>query len=156
VNKPDIEALLASDDSNSSVIDLDNYLGELCAYGENPGALTKPQLLFYLNQQLEREVNNGGFHQFFFNSTGDYSYETIESLKAIGATYTCDLVRAAIDEFPNSSIPEDIIVRRQLMIELWPDSENEKWNELDTKFFEYKDDLNELNLKYVAANRAEF
>ncbi len=69
--------------------------------------LTEPQKLFYLNQNLEREVNNGGFHQYFINSSGDYSHETIQSLKSIGATTTALILQRATDQFPNKTVPKD-------------------------------------------------
>jgi hypothetical protein len=50
---------------------------------------------------LEREVNNGGFDQFFVNSSGDTSLETITALKRVGADHTADLVRRAVLVFPN-------------------------------------------------------
>jgi hypothetical protein len=34
---------------------------------------------------LEAEVNNGGFHQYFYNSAGDNTAEAIRALEEIGA-----------------------------------------------------------------------
>ena len=87
---PNLENILSSDDTNGSIIDLDNIIGELCEYGDDYEKLTEPQLLFYLNQNLEREVNNGGFNQYFSNSSGDNAHETLLSLKAIGAEKNAD------------------------------------------------------------------
>ena len=39
-----------------------------------------------LVEAVEDEVNNGGFHQFFYNNAGDNTEETIQALEAIGAT----------------------------------------------------------------------
>lgn len=155
MTKPDIEALLSSDDKNFSVIEIDNYLGELCNYGSNYERLTQPQAVFYLNQQFEREINNGGFDLFFTNSTGDHAHETIQSLKEIEAYYTAELLQSAIDQFPNSNVPKDVIERRKLILESWADG-NERWNELDSLFYKYKDNLNELNLEYVSKNQDKF
>lgn len=83
-----LEELLNSDDTNSCIIDLDNFIGELSDYGDNMAVLTEPQKNFYLNQSLEREINNGGFNQYFINSCGDYAHESINSLKLIGANHT--------------------------------------------------------------------
>lgn len=156
MEKPDIDALLALKDSNKAVIKLDDYLGGLCNYGEEIEVLTPPQKNFYLNQQFEREINNGGFEQFFFNSTGDYAHETIRSLTVIGAAHAAKLLTEAINEFPDSTVFKETETRRKIMLELWPDSDNGIWQELDDLFYEYKDDLNTLNLSYVAAHRAKF
>ena len=73
VKKFDLEKLLSSDDINNSIIELDNFIGELCSYVDNMNKLTEEQKQFYYNQCLEREVNNGGFHQYFFNSSGNFA-----------------------------------------------------------------------------------
>ncbi len=58
--------------------------------------LTASQKTFYLNQNIEREINNGGFHQYFINYSGDFAQETIESLEKIGATKTATILSNAI------------------------------------------------------------
>ena len=45
--KLDIEKLLSSNDSNGSIIELDNHIGELCSYGDEMDKLTEEQKLFY-------------------------------------------------------------------------------------------------------------
>jgi hypothetical protein len=42
-------------------------------------------LIEELVSNLEAEINNGGFDQYFFNSTGDRTAETIRALELIGA-----------------------------------------------------------------------
>jgi hypothetical protein len=150
-----LEELLSSDDKNSSIIELDNFIGELCSYGDEMDKLTEPQRLFYLNQNLEREVNNGGFNQYFINSSGDYAHETLGSLKAIGADITAKLLQKAIDQFPNKKVPQDRDERIEL-VEQIEEIANEVWEELEQKFFEYNDDLNSLNLDYVSQHKSEF
>ena len=59
-----LDELLNSVDSNGSIIEFDNFIGELCDYGADYSRLTDQQKLFYLNQNLEREVNNGGLNQY--------------------------------------------------------------------------------------------
>jgi hypothetical protein len=45
--------------------------------------------------ELEADVNNGGFDQYYFNSSGDLAGDAVESLNAIGAKNTADVVRQA-------------------------------------------------------------
>ncbi len=143
-----LDTLLNSEDINGSIIELDDFIGELCEYGDDFSKLTDQQKLFYLNQNLEREINNGGFNQYFCNSSGDNAHETILSLKAIGADKTADILQKAIDQFPNKSVPKDRDERTEI-VEQIEDTANEVWEELDEKFFEYEDDLNTLNIEYV-------
>ncbi len=143
-----LDELLKSDDINGSIIELDNFIGELCDYGDDFSKLTDHQKLFYLNQNLEREINNGGFNQYFINSSGDNAHETILSLNAIGADKTADILQKAIDQFPNKTVPKDRGERTEI-VERIEEVADEVWNDLDQKFYEYEDDLNTLNIEYV-------
>jgi len=154
-DKPNIDFLITAFDINNSIIELDNYIGELCSWGDALGKLTEPQKHFYFNQNLEREVNNGGFSQFFFNSSGNFTHETVVSLNAIGANKTAKILQEAIDQFPLSKVPIDQEERRELLEKI--ESEADPiWSELDQQFYNYEDDLNELNIQYIKQNRNSF
>jgi len=150
-----LEDLLNSDDSNGSIIELDNFIGELCDYGDDFSKLSDHQKLFYLNQNLEREINNGGFNQYFCNSSGDNAHETILSLKAIGADKTADILQKAIDQFPDNTVPKDRDKRTEI-VEQIEEAADEVWNDLDQKFYEYEDDLNTLNIEYIKKHKQFF
>lgn len=154
-NKPDIDTLLSSPDTNNAIIEIDNYVCKLCSWGDTLDRLTEPQKNFYFNQNLEREINNGGFNQFFFNSSGDFAHETISSLRTIGADKTADILQNAIDQFPGSAVPNDR-VKRQEVLEQIEDTANEVWEQLDQAFYKYEDNLNDLNIDYVKRNRSSF
>ncbi len=149
--KTSIENPDASDNLNTRIIELDNYISELCNWGDNIEKLTERQKNFYFNQNLEREINNGGFHQYFFNSSGDFAHETILSLKNITADKTADLLQKAINEFPNKTVPKDRDKRQEIMEKI-EEKVTSVWEDLDQKFFNYEDDLNALNMEYVEAN----
>jgi hypothetical protein len=156
MNKIDnLDSLLSSDNLNDSVIELDNFICELCEWGDNIETLTEAQKHFYFNQNLEREINNGGFNQYFTNSSGDFAHETIKSLRVIGANHTADILQSAIDQFPDKNVPRDRDERTEIVGQI-EETANEKWEELDQKFLEYKDDLNSLNIEYVKKHRTEF
>lgn len=150
-----LETLLSSDDINGSIIELDNFIGDLCSYGDDMDKLTEPQIQFYYNQCLEREINNGGFNQYFINSSGDFAHQTIQSLIAIGASTTADILQKAIDQFPDKKVPQNREERIEL-VEQIEETANEVWEELDEQFFEYQDDLNTLNLNFVRQHKADF
>ena len=150
-----LETLLSSDDTNGGIIELDNLIGDLCSYGDDMDKLTEPQKQFYYNQCLEREINNGGFNQYFINSSGDFAHQTIQSLTAIGASTTADILQKAIDQFPDKKVPQDRDERIEL-VEQIEETANEVWEELDQKFFEYADDLNTLNLNFIRQHKADF
>ena len=154
VQKPDIDNLLFNN-TDKLIIDLDAYLCELSSYGESLEKLTDPQKTFYFNQYLEKQVNNGGFSQYFYNSSGDFSHQTIISLKKINANKTADILQLAIDQFPNSIVPEDREERKRIL-EAIEEKAEETWEKLDKIFFEYQDNLYELNIDFIKQNRNSF
>ena len=66
-----------------------------------------PEELVDLIGALEREVNNGGFHQYFYNSAGDRTAETIQALEIVGAFRMADIVKRAAQMFPSGMPPKD-------------------------------------------------
>jgi hypothetical protein len=117
--------------------------------------LTEPQKNFYFNQNLEREINNGGFNQFFYNSSGDFAHETLTSLRTIGANKTADILQQAIDQFPDSTVPKDR-AKRQEILEQIENTADEVWEQLDQAFYKYEDNLYNLNIEYIKQNRNSF
>jgi hypothetical protein len=153
--KPDIEQLIASADLNNSIIELDNYICALCEWGDNIPALSYPQVVFYFNQELEREVNNGGFSQYFENSSGRYANDTIDMLREIGADRTAKILEEAIAFFPNKKVPTDEDLKMGAYNQI-KDEANKGWDMLDSQFFKYEDDLNQLNMEYVKSHKDYF
>jgi hypothetical protein len=151
----DIDKLLLSENKNNSIIELDNYICELCDWGEKLDNLTEEQKNFFFNQNLEREINNGGFNQYFYNSSGDFAHETINSLKIIGADKTANILQQAIDQFPDKIVPLNR-TERQEVLEKIEETVSEIFEELDEKFFVYEDDLNTLNIEFVRQNKDKF
>lgn len=152
--KPDIDSLLLND-TDKLILDLDTYLCELSSYGDKLEKLTEPEKTFYFIQNLEREVNNGGFNQYFYNSSGDFAHQTIISLRQINAIKTVDILQLAIDQFPNSTVPQDRS-ERQNILEQIEEKANEIWGQLDERFFKYEDNLYDLNIVFIKQNRSSF
>jgi hypothetical protein len=150
-----IESHINSNDLNHAIIEIDNYFGKLCAYGEEMEKLNEYQKVFYLNQCLERELNNGGFNQFYFNFYGKYAEETVASLKVIGAIKTADILFQANSIFPTGNVPIDS-KERQNILEKIEKSGNDKWQRLEEKFMTYEEDLNSLNMNYIRTNKEAF
>ncbi len=153
MSKPNIEALVESGDTTTAIIELDNYVSQLCEYGERLDELSAPQRVFFLNQNFEREVNNGGFHQFFFNSSGDNAEETIGALEVIGANKNAELLRQAIARFPDGKVLKQLDERQVLMLNIF---DGVAFNDLDEKFFAYEEPLTDLNFNWIRKNADGF
>lgn len=124
-----LDELLHAENVNDSIIEIDNFIGNACSYGDDMEAITITQQKFYLNQNLEREVNNGGLWKYFMNSSGNHAHETLLSLKEIGAVKTANVLRQAIDLFPNREVPKDRTMRIALVKQI--DPKKSIWEDLD-------------------------
>jgi len=102
----------------------------------------------YCLHRLEAEVNNGGFHQFFSNSTGEYVTETMRALVEIGATKTSELLKRAVSIGFPAGYPSDASQYESLVADF--DDVVDELDALDQEFFKYADPLSELVNKYLA------
>lgn len=148
----DISVIWAMKDKNDLIIALHEYLSDKCSYGDKLEKLTDQEKTTYLCQELEAAVNNGGFSQFFFNSSGNFAMDTLYSLKSIGAMKTYELLNRAISLFPDHIIPKDKAERENLLDEI----DEEILNELDSAFYNYEDNLLELNYNFIMAQKDAF
>jgi len=152
---PDLEKLLSSKDTTSCISKIMDYIFKLCNYGEKIENLTDEQKNFYLITVCEGEINNGGINQFYFNSSGDFSHETVTALTAIGAQKTANIIKTANDQFPNKSVPQDRVKRQEILAQIEAKA-NKVWDELDDKFYSYPDKLDKLIFDYVLKNKDKF
>lgn len=106
--------------------------------------------LYYLVNVLGGEVHNGGFDQFFSNSSGDRYAETIAALSEVGAHASLDLLQQAKRTlFGDENVPVDRMIRFNLMrtsSESHPDFKrvNVILDELDSEFYKDPDNLGDV------------
>ena len=110
-------------------------------------SLEGPEQVFFLVWWLEGEVNNGGFHQFFFNSNGALAPETLDALHTIGAPNTGEILREAIDVAYAGSYPIDRSLHRRALLD--SDAVMSRLEELDARFLAYEEDLTRLVNEYL-------
>jgi hypothetical protein len=106
-------------------------------------------------EMLEGQINNGGFDQYFFNSSGEYAHETLSALKEINAPKMTELLNQAIKAFPTLPIPKDTEKRRGNMDDI-PEKIHEIWDKLDDEFYKYPENLAGLVIEYVKKNKSQF
>lgn len=148
-----IDDIWKIEDESSFVIEMASYIGKICEYGDNMNALNENQRTFYITYTLEGEVNNGGFSQFFFNSSGDLANEAVSAFEKIGANKTADICKKAVEIY-GESVPLDRDEREALLID--NDEVDEILNDCDNAFFEYEDDLTALNYQFIINNKDSF
>lgn len=108
--------------------------------------LSEPEQAYYALTLFQNEVNNGGFHQFFFNSSGSY-YDSIETgLVSFDEPQLLELLHQAKQiVFPDIDVPADIETRRKLLPYVDPASDRPQWatqlDHLDRRFYSTPDTL---------------
>jgi hypothetical protein len=117
--------------------------------------LSTAERVIYCVDGLEREVNNGGFLQFFDNAAGDHAMDTIESLRSLGAPKTAALVIKAVGVFPHGRPAVDR-ARRQQQAERLGEEVETMLDQLDAAFNKYPEDLTGLERKYVREHQDQF
>lgn len=61
---------MAQDDAADQILEILEVVQKKCEYGEKLGQLSAAERVIYLIGEVEGEVNNGGFSQYMFNSSG--------------------------------------------------------------------------------------
>jgi hypothetical protein len=91
------------------------------------------------------EVCNGGFHQFFCNSTGVLAPEAVAGFKAVDMPKTAELVAEAMARLPQP-YPRDRFERQEALDGLEPELDDDDWkspfDDLDGRFFDLYDSEN--------------
>jgi hypothetical protein len=151
----DLEKVLKIEKRDLIVMKIDTYLNSKSEYGDNIEKLNPFQRIFLFVENLEREINNGGFNQFYSNSSGNFSQETVNALLEIRAEKTAEIVKKANSEFKSENVPKDR-TERQNELELIGGKAEKNWNKCDSEFYEYQDNLTELLIAFVIKNKSEF
>lgn len=118
-------------------------------------ALTEAEKTVYCIDSLLREMENGGFVQFFHHEVGALAEDTLESLERIKAKGTFDLMNRMLDLFDSRQVPADEDER----IEAFDQIESEHADliaELDDRFYDVGENLVELTLRFVQKNLKDF
>jgi hypothetical protein len=124
---------------------------------ENVKKLSLGQQAFFSIWTLEAEVNNGGFNQFYFNSSGQYAKMAEIGFRRIGAQRFSELTARANKIYDDTK--ERLEEFNDGTIESFSESyEDNPLNELDTEFYELyeHEKIGELRIKYIRDNLAEF
>lgn len=151
----EIDKALLIEDETESILKIQEILWKKTELYDDFENLNEAEKTFLYVEILEAEINNGGFDQYLFNSSGDYANETLESLKKIGALKTAKLVEEAFSYFPENPIPKDNEKRHEILENIDAKT-SEKWNELEDKFYLYEENIGGLVLEYVRQNKTEF
>lgn len=103
---------------------------------------------------LEQNVTEGGFIQFFFDSSGQFTHEIFQAYLAIKAEKTVAILTKAIFLFPEIPVPKDLNTRRSILMQ--KESNIDLWDDVDAEFEKYEDDIIALTIAFVRENIVHF
>lgn len=122
------------------------------ARGDN--SLTDTERRLLAAAQVDGEVKNGGFNQYFFNSSGDNADVALAGLNDIGAIGAAGLLERAMAVFPGRKWPKAVSARRDLMEQIASQSKS-VWDKCDHEFYMLKEDVNDLLLGYAKKKKSD-
>lgn len=101
-------------------------------------------------EALEREVNNGGYEQFFFNSSNEFAPIMVDALNRIGCSETAAITQRAIDALGiEGTITVDAI---ECAMEEDDEDRDDRLNECDDQYYEKAGDLAGPLLEFIKNN----
>ena len=99
-------------------------------------SLSESERQYFAVGLLEGEVYNGGFDQYFFNSSGDYCQYAIDGLEQMGASTALKLLRQAITIVFDAQEPiVDTERRREFLRDRVDDDCSQELGKLDELFW---------------------
>jgi hypothetical protein len=142
---------------NAVVEGLASHMGE--DYAQEAAVLqdaTPGQRAIYALDWTTLEVNNGGWHQFFWNSSGGLTDEAIAGAELIGADDNAAILRDAAAIFAGGQVPQDR-AERQRVLDALPESEADRvFGALEERWYARDRELERLMVAYVEAHPDEF
>lgn len=122
----------------------------VCAFEEalmGKAELSEPERVVLAVEGLEREVNNGGFSQFFINSTWEYVPFIVDALTLINCPSAASITNQAIASL---NLPAEIT--EEAIRDALTDEVEEALNQYDDQFYEYPDPIAEKLFDYIATH----
>ena len=141
-------------DKNAALINLSE--SERTKFGKEDFSVQSfAQKVFSAIWAAESEINNGGFAQYFLNSSCETAPFVVEAFETINAPRTADICRRAVAvAFPDGlpSAPDSISDAAADLT----DETTELLEALDKEFFQYPHNLTDLLFTFVSKHPDEF
>lgn len=136
---------------------LDGFLDRIFEVLPSSGfdALSQPQKLYYAAFVCHNEVNNGGFSQYFMNSSGSHWQDALAGFKAMGFVERSEILNEAVRKFGKESPSTNRQTRIGQLAELTSREEN-VFYALETRYFDCKETFEVISARYVLKNPEAF
>ena len=114
------------------------------------GELTDEELIILAIEALEREVNNGGYGQFFVNSSREFAPIIVPALHRIGCPRTAEITTKALN-----TVQQIPMTPEEIENGTWEenDERTEALSECNSLYFERPENIEESLFAFIKANR---
>jgi hypothetical protein len=110
----------------------------------------------YVTSGVEDEVNNGGFNQYYWNSTGKFANEAVAAFEFFSARKHAELMREA-NRIHAAEQAEIAKFKEQGTLQAFSDSYKvSKLGPLDERFYSIDENLSALRVAKIRADPASF
>ena len=115
------------------------------------GALSVAERDVLVIEALEREVNNGGYHQFFLNSSREYAGEAVPALTRIGCHRTAAITQRALAALaPGTPLTPEGLEEEMLRED---EARDAQLDACDQAYYAAEEDIAAALFAYLQANR---
>ncbi|MDG3004098.1 DMP19 family protein [Paludisphaera mucosa] len=104
---------------------------------------------------LDMEVLNGGFDQYFVNSSGDRWKEAVEGLREMGSVELAGLLNEAVARFGATPPSADRATRLD-QLDAIARADADAFDPIDDRWYESKESVDVLTGRFVIAHAADF
>lgn len=102
------------------------------------------------------QVNNGGFSQYFLNSSGQRWRDTLEGLEAIRAGRDLALLKKAVALFGEEPPDRDDMKRHEQLAAFWNETNDDPFDSLDSEFYRDPDGREILLMRFIVQHATDF
>jgi len=136
--------------TDSLVLAFEQAIGQK-AERDGMQSLTDEERIVLAVEALEREVNNGGYDQFFVNSSREFALIIVGALERIGCKKTANITQKAIKALGISDLRSDAI---EAIICTRDEGRRTKLNHCDDAYYKNAEPIAERLFAFIKANRA--
>ena len=115
--------------------------------------LTSEERVILAVEALEREVNNGGYDQFFVNSSREYAGVIVDALRRINCPKTAEITHKALQIVQSAPMTDEEIENGDWALEENEDC-HEALEECDSLYYEGPENIGGSLFAFIKANRA--
>jgi hypothetical protein len=115
--------------------------------------LSEPERVILAVEAMEREVNNGGYDQFFFNSSREHALFLVRALTLIGCPNAAAISAEAIDVVGIKEAFDDARLDETLLN--LSDSQKDHLNECDSRYYSNTEPIADRLFNFIEQHKNE-